>query len=63
MGFKIKVDQPKCIGCGSCEAICPKTFTLKDGKALAKKTTIDKIDCEEQARESCPVDAISIVKG
>ncbi len=60
MVYEIKVDREKCIGCGSCEAICPKTFSMKDGKAIAKKATLEKIDCEEEARDSCPVGAISI---
>jgi ferredoxin len=62
MSYEIKVDKGKCIGCGSCEAICPKIFTLKDGKAIAKKAMVDKIDCEEEAKDSCPVGAISIAK-
>lgn len=62
MGYEIRVDKEKCIGCGSCEAICSKTFMMKNGKAIAKKPTLEKLDCEEEARDSCPVDAISIQK-
>jgi len=54
----IKVDKKVCIGCGSCEAICPEVFKLKQGKAEVK---IQKnIDCVKEAAQSCPVDAIKI---
>ncbi|MEM4330523.1 MAG: ferredoxin [Candidatus Pacearchaeota archaeon] len=62
MPYKIKVDKNKCIGCGSCEAICPKSFYLKEGKATPKKEKVTKITCEEEAKNSCPVGAISIEK-
>jgi ferredoxin len=57
---KITIIKDLCIGCGSCAAICPKTFELKDGKAYAKKSKIDKITCEKEAADSCPVNAINI---
>jgi ferredoxin len=62
MSYAIKVDLKKCIGCGSCEAICPKTFVLKEGKAIALASKLEKIGCEEEAKESCPVGAILITK-
>lgn len=55
---KIKIDTNKCIGCGSCAAICPASFEMKDGKAHAKKTEVKKLTCEKEAAESCPVEAI-----
>ncbi len=54
----IKISD-KCIGCGTCEALCSKTFELKDGKAHVKKQP-DKITCEKDAESACPVQAISI---
>lgn len=57
---KIKIDKDKCIGCGSCEAVCPKAFTLKDGKAIVKAQP-KKITCEKEAADSCPVEAIEII--
>lgn len=62
MSYEIKVDKAKCIGCGSCEAICPRTFSLKDGKAIAKSPLTQEISCETEAKDSCPVDAITIKK-
>ncbi len=57
--MKVSVDKETCIGCGSCEAICPEVFELKDGKAYPKLKETDK-DCAKEAEEACPVDAISI---
>ncbi|MFA6322175.1 MAG: ferredoxin [Candidatus Buchananbacteria bacterium] len=54
------VDQNLCIGCGSCESICPAVFKLNDGKAQV----IDGADYEanaaaiQDAISSCPVNAI-----
>ena len=56
----IKVDEQKCIGCGACVSICSKSFEMKNGKAHPKKTEVDKVTCEKEAEESCPVNAISV---
>lgn len=56
----IKVDKQKCIGCGACVSICPKSFEMKEGKAQSKKAEIDKVTCEKDAEESCPVNAITV---
>ena len=60
MANKISVDQGKCIGCGACEASCPASFEMKDGKAHAKKASVEKITCEKDAESVCPVQAISV---
>jgi ferredoxin len=60
MAFKISVDRKKCIGCGSCSMICPKSFRMKDGKAEPVKVSVDKISCEKDAESSCPVGAIKV---
>ena len=51
------VDEEKCIGCGTCAAVCPKVFSMQnDGKAKAN----GKEDpSAKDAQDSCPVDAIS----
>jgi len=56
------VNQELCIGCGTCEGICPEVFHLIDGKSQVKEMSDytpfkDKI---EQAVDACPVQAISI---
>lgn len=72
--MKIIFEQEKCIGCGSCAAICPKFWKIdENGKSnlinskLNPKTNnfeleIDKINCNQEAADSCPVQCISIVK-
>ncbi|MEM2918445.1 MAG: ferredoxin [Candidatus Altiarchaeota archaeon] len=53
----VKVDREKCIGCGTCAAICPEGFELDDeGKAKVKNP---KAKCVDEAISSCPVEAIS----
>ena len=65
----IKVDKDKCIGCGSCSAMCPKYFEMaEDGRSHIKGATsqnleeleVEKIECAESAAESCPVQCIHI---
>jgi ferredoxin len=56
------INQETCIGCGTCEGICPEVFKLTDGKAqvieLADYATYK--DQINQAVDSCPVQAITI---
>ena len=56
---KITIDKEKCIGCGACAAVCPKTFEMKGDKAVVKKQP-SSITCEKEAADSCPTDAIKI---
>ena len=38
MGYKITIDEDKCIGDGECVDVCPvEVYELKDGKAVATK--------------------------
>lgn len=70
---KIIIEHEKCIGCGSCAAVCPKYFEMaEDGKSKLKGQTLnasgnfeletDQIDCAQTAAESCPVQCIQINK-
>jgi len=60
MTFIIKVDKEKCTGCGTCVALCPTNWELKEGKALPKKTEVEEIGCNQDAENNCPVEAIEI---
>ena len=52
----VKVDKEKCIGCGTCTAVCPEGFEMDGGKAKVKNP---KAPCVDKAVDSCPVQAIS----
>jgi len=72
--MKIIHEKEKCIGCGSCAALCPKYWELgEDGKAHLlnakgnpktgnEELEIEKIACTEEAAQACPVQIIHIVK-
>jgi ferredoxin len=59
----VKVDEEKCIGCGSCVAACEDVFEMKDTddgqKATVKKGADTSKDCVKEAIDICPADAIS----
>lgn len=61
--MKVKVNQDKCIGCGSCVSITDsKIFDFNDdGKAYEKVDKINEEDIEQvkTAIEYCPTSAIS----
>jgi len=68
---KIKLERQKCIGCGSCQALCPKYFELiDDGRSHIKdaikqdveELEVAKIECAESAAEACPAQCIHIEK-
>ena len=61
MAYKITIDKEKCIGCGACAATCDN-FELNEGKAVAKKSKVDEIGCNQEAADVCPVNAIKITK-
>ncbi len=57
---KVVVDKEKCIGCGSCVAVAPKSFKLgDDGKAQVIQPFGDSEETVKQAVEICPVQAIN----
>jgi len=61
--MKAFVDEETCIGCGICEAVCPKVFSMNDeGKAVAINSEIEESDLDDavSAKEQCPVDAIKV---
>jgi ferredoxin len=62
--MKITIDQEKCIGCGSCTAVCPDVFEMdENNKAQVKKEKEEATDeCTQEAVDICPVQAIEIEK-
>lgn len=61
--MKAIVDQDTCISCGMCVSVCPEVFEFNDDeKAYAVVDTVpsDYEDSAQEARDSCPVDAIDI---
>lgn len=60
--MKACVDKDLCIGCGLCADTCPEVFELKEDKAYVKVDVVPKEleDKVVEAKDSCPVDAISV---
>ncbi len=59
--MNIKVDQEKCIGCGTCVAIAGQTFRFNDaGKVEVIADGGEDEAVVKSAVESCPVTAIFI---
>ena len=66
---QIKIDRTKCIGCGTCMALCADFFDLgRDNKAVLKKSVApqkdqietENIGCAKSAAEVCPAQCITI---
>jgi len=72
--MKIILERQKCIGCGSCVAVCSKYWEIgDDGKAHLKDSKTnpetgneeletEEISCTQEAADICPVQCIHIVK-
>lgn len=60
--IKITIEREKCIGCGSCEAVCPQYWKIsQDGKAdFLGPQELKEIGCNQEAADSCPVQCIII---
>ena len=56
----VKVDAEKCIGCGTCVAVCSDAFAMDDDthKAVAKDGAED-VSCVDEGIDACPVEAIT----
>ena len=70
--MKIKIDKSKCIGCGTCSALCEEFFELGEegkaslkGKGVKKEGDIEEMEvseekCARKASDACPVHCIEI---
>lgn len=69
--MKITQERDKCIGCGTCVAVCPAFWTMEeDGKSTLKgskdagngiyKLEIDDPGCNKEAESACPVQIIHV---
>ncbi len=58
----VKIDEDACIGCGVCSDLCPDIFELVDDKAKVKKQpeNADEENCVNEAKDSCPTQAIIV---
>lgn len=70
---KVILDRDICIGCGSCQALCPKYWEMADDAKVdlvgSQKTSgeryeleVQDIECNRQAEEACPVQCIHVEK-
>lgn len=59
------VNQETCIGCGTCEALCPKVFKVdENGKSQVLEADYEENKaCIDEAISNCPVQAISWEEG
>lgn len=60
MARNVIIDEEECIGCGTCEEICPEVFSLDDDAGIAKVINPEGApeDKIEEAIEACPVECI-----
>lgn len=60
MARTVILDDEECVGCGTCEELCPKVFMLDEeaGKASVILPSGGPEDCIEEAIEACPVGCI-----
>lgn len=66
--MKVSIDKGKCVVCGSCVAICPEVFEIKDDGVVDVKMEYQGVDITDpalqekvrQAADACPAMAIVI---
>jgi ferredoxin len=57
---RVYIDEEECIGCGTCEEICPEVFKLNENTDKAEVIAQGRApeDQIEEAIEACPVECI-----
>ena len=55
--MKYRVNE-NCIGCGMCVSLCPEVFSMGDMGTAEAKDEDTTLASANEAKESCPVDAI-----
>ncbi|MFH0752370.1 MAG: ferredoxin [archaeon] len=60
MACRIIQDLDACIGCGSCAAVCPENWVMKEDKGVPKSTKVKDVSCNQEAADACPVQCIMI---
>jgi ferredoxin len=60
MAGKVFIEEEECIGCASCQEICPEVFQVDEaaGKARVIKDEGGPEGCIEEAVATCPVTCI-----
>jgi len=60
MAKRVVIDEDECIGCGTCQEICPDVFELDEESQKARVIMPEggPEDLIEEAMESCPVSCI-----
>ncbi len=68
--MRITIDKEKCIGCGSCVAVCPDFFEIGDNSKTHLKGAepgeereemlVEDIGCAQEGADICPVEAIGV---
>ncbi len=58
--MKVYIDEDECIGCGTCEGICPEVFRLDADTGKARVIDFEGCadDVIQDAIDSCPVSCI-----
>ncbi|NQU83757.1 MAG: ferredoxin [Parcubacteria group bacterium] len=57
----IKIDEEKCIGCGTCAAMVPDVFEMNEAnKAEVVDSEGDTLENINMAASACPVQAIEV---